>query len=228
MARRYLLDPLPPQGPCTLTGDLGHHLATVLRLAAGDVVRLFDGRGQEADATVVASRPGSVAVAVGPPHAREPLPVHVHLAVALPRRNRAEWLFEHGTEVGVGTFHPIWCERARPHAERIDRWQRICVAAAGQCDRPWLPTVRPPRDLAELLADPSLPAARWLAAPGAPPLGPGRDAAAVLLVGPEGGFTADETAAIAAAGFTACGLGPMLLRTETAALIGAAVLQLRG
>ena len=88
--------------------------------------------------------------------------------------------------------------------------------------------MKPALEFAAFLQQPGLPAARWLATANAPPL---RDllvgssvAHAVLLVGPEGGFTAEEQAAAAAAGFRPCGLGPHILRTETAALVGAAML----
>jgi 16S rRNA (uracil1498-N3)-methyltransferase len=153
----------------------------------------------------------------------------VHVAFAPPKLTRAEWLFEHGTEAGVSVFHPLWTSRTRPQGERADRWSRIVRAAAGQCDRDWLPDVRPLRELETFLADPALPAARFVADAGAPPLGElaPRQGEVLLLVGPEGGFTPAEQHAAAAAGFVPAGLGPHTLRTETAALVGAAVVLAR-
>lgn len=228
MANRYLLDRLPPPGPASLTGELVHHVGTVLRAQPGTEIVLADGRGGQCRARVVRAGRRELEIAVAA-HEQVPRPrPAVHVAFAPPRWTRAEWLFEHGTEVGVHVFHPLVTDRARPGAEgaagRLERWRRLCRQAAGQCDRAWVPDVREPRPLAEFLADPDLPPERHLADPGGPGLGPALDAAAVLLVGPEGGFAPDEVAAAVAAGFQPRALGRHVLRTETAALVGAAVL----
>jgi 16S rRNA (uracil1498-N3)-methyltransferase len=225
MANRYFLDPLPGGGRIHLDGDLAHHLGRVLRVRPGDEVALGDGRGGAAVARVLAALRDRIEVEItAATHA--PAPVgRVQIAFAAPQKARAEWLFEHGTEVGIDDFLPVLTERVRPAGDRVDRWRKLVAAAAGQCDRLWWPTVAPPRDLAALLAGP-LPTHRYLAAAGAPPLpavGPAADDV-LLLVGPEGGFADHEVAAVRAAGFAPCGLGPHTLRTETAALAGAALL----
>jgi 16S rRNA (uracil1498-N3)-methyltransferase len=145
--------------------------------------------------------------------------------VALPKGARADWLFEHGTEIGVASFQPLLTIRSARTGERTDRWRRLCLAAAGQCDRAFVPMVHEPRDLLEWLGAP-LPDARFVAERAAralartvPSPGP-----AVLLVGPEGGLAEPELAAATAHGFVPVGLGPHVLRTETAAAIGAALL----
>lgn len=224
MARRYLTDPLPSPGAWRLPEAIGHHVGTVLRLRPQDAVVLFDGRGHQCDAEVTAVHKGRVDVQVGPTAAVPPPPRRLHLAFAPPRWQRAEWLFEHGTELGVMVFHPLWTERTRPQGERTDRWRKLTIAAAGQCDRAWLPEVTDLRSLGEFLADPALPATRFVGVGGAP-RPEARDATdCVLLVGPEGGLAPGELAAAQAAGFQPCGLGPHVLRTETAALVGAALL----
>jgi 16S rRNA (uracil1498-N3)-methyltransferase len=228
MARRYLTAALPEPGPWQLPADVAHHVCTVLRLRAGDRFVLYDGRGRQCDAQLLeASRTDggrAPRVEVGPIASVPPPARHLHLAFAPPRWQRAEWLFEHGTELGVMDFHPLWTERTRPQGERADRWRKLTVAAAGQCDRAWLPEVHEPRSLAEFLADPTLPATRFVGVGGAARPEPGTAQQLVLLVGPEGGLTGDELAAATAAGFLPCGLGPHVLRTETAALVGAALL----
>lgn len=223
MANRYLIDPLPAPGPGVLDGEVAHHLGTVLRARPGEQVRLFDGRGASCTARVEAVDRREVKV-VCEPHATRPRPSpRVHVAFAVPKLQRAEWLLEHGTELGIDSFHPLTTRRARPQGERPDRWNRLVAAAAGQCDRDWLPEVRPLRDLQDFLADPTLPLERFVGEPGAPVLrGAGTDA--ILLVGPEGGFDADEREAIAGAGFRAASFGRHILRTETAAFTGAALL----
>jgi 16S rRNA (uracil1498-N3)-methyltransferase len=223
MAQRYFVADLPGPGPLRLDPDLAHHLGTVLRCRAGDTIRLADGRGGSALATILAAERRRVEVEVGPAEFR-PRPVRrVHLAFAPPRHNRAEWLFEHATEVGVAVFWPLWTERTRPQGERADRWHKILLAAAGQSDRDWLPELRGAIELREFLAHPGLPAARCLAAADGPPLARSHEEV-VLLVGPEGGFTDAERAAATASGFVPSCFGPHVLRTETAALVGAALL----
>ncbi len=224
MARRYLLQPLPAPGPGRLHGPVAHHLGTVLRVMPGDEVILHDGQGSQCTAQVTARQGRDLLVTIGP-HRRQPRPrPEIHLAVAPPRWNRAEWLFEHGTEVGTAVFHPLGTGRSRPQGDKASRWRRQCEAAAGQCDRAWVPLVHEPRALQDFLQDPTLPAERYLADPSGPPLGPAATDAAVLLVGPEGGFAPDERQAALAAGFRPAALGPFVLRTETAAVVGAAIL----
>ena len=226
MPARFFLPMLPEPGDTAVDGELAHHLATVLRARPGAELRVGDGRGGTADAHVVAVERRRVHLRIARVHRTPPPTRRVHVAFAPPRLARAEWLFEHGTEVGVDVFWPLWTARTRPQGERLDRWQRIVRAAAGQCDRDWLPEVQPARELGAFLGGP-LPPARFVGAPGAPPLGEAADAAGdvVVLVGPEGGFADGERDAVAAAGFVPAGLGPHVLRTETAALVAAALLQ---
>lgn len=225
MAHRYFVDHLPEAGNRVLTGDLAHHLGRVLRVRPGDELVLGDGRGASAAAAVTAADKHGVAVEVGAVRREPPHPLRVVLAFCVVRWQRVDWLLEHATEVGVASFQPLWNARTRPQGERPERWQRIVQAAAGQCDRAWLPAVAPAAELDAFLAGP-LPDRRLLASEGAAPA-TAADAAPgelVLLVGPEGGFDAAELAAIAAAGFAPRRFGPHTLRTETAALVGAAVL----
>jgi 16S rRNA (uracil1498-N3)-methyltransferase len=224
MPARFFLPSLPSAGMATVEGDVAHHLAHVLRARPGHTIMLADGRGGTAVATVQTVDRRTVVLQVDSPRQASPPARRVLVAFAPPRLQRAEWLFEHGTEVGIDVFQPLWTARTRPQGERPERWLRIVRAAAGQCDRDWLPTIEPVRELAELLADPGLPAARFLTQAGGAALAElaPRGADVQLLVGPEGGLTADEQRAALAAGFVPASLGPHVLRTETAALVAAA------
>lgn len=227
MARRYFVDSLPPPGGTVLVGDVAHHLSTVMRARPGDALLLGDGRGRECDATVERSGGGKVAVQVGETRVVEPHRFELHVAFAPPKWTRADWLFEHGTETGVAVFWPLWTERSRPQGGRADRWQKLVRAAAGQCDRAWLPDVREVTELADFLQAPSLPKQRFLADGDGEPCPSAIDGgAAALLVGPEGGFTPAERALAVQHGFVPIALGPHVLRTETAALCGASALVL--
>ncbi|MCB9887288.1 MAG: 16S rRNA (uracil(1498)-N(3))-methyltransferase [Planctomycetes bacterium] len=225
MANRYFVDELPPAGPARLEGPLAHHLGTVLRLRPGETCTLADGRGGAALATIATVGKRCVDVQVSPATTAPPPARRLHLAFAPPRLARAEWLFEHGTEVGVAVFHPLWTARTRPQGDRLERWQKIANAAAGQCDRNFLPELRAPRELAAFLADATLPARRFVGAGDGGPFTAADTAPgdAVLLIGPEGGFDPAEHAAVAAAGFVPRTFGPHILRTETAAIVGAGI-----
>jgi 16S rRNA (uracil1498-N3)-methyltransferase len=225
MARRYHVEQLAPQARVILTEEVGHHLARVMRVRTGDSVRLYDGRGQEATATVVAVRRGEVEVEVARVVAAEREPrCALTVAFALPKGGRAEWLFEHGTEVGVRAFQPLRCARSslQPTDERRPRWQRLVHAATGQCDRAHVPLVHPLAAFASFVEQPNQVVERYIAVPGAPALGAATEGEAVLVVGPEGGFTDEEVDLALASMFRPCSLGPLTLRTETAVLVGAA------
>jgi 16S rRNA (uracil1498-N3)-methyltransferase len=224
VSRRYLVRPLPPPGPAALPEEVARHLA-VVRVRPGERLRLFDGAGLEAGATVVDTGRRGVRVEVEAARRVEREPgVRVELAIALPKGARAEWLFEHATEVGVAVFRPLRFARSQGgRGERLPRWERIVAAAAEQCDRSRLPRIEEEVGLEALCGAADLPAERYLAAPeSTAALGPARTGRCLLVVGPEGGLAAAEAAALAAAGFAPRGLGPLILRTETAALVGAA------
>ena len=223
MARRYFVNPLPPAGPATLSPNLGHHLGRLVRTRPGDPVVLFDGAGAERDATVLEVRGRDVLVEVGAHVAqllgRSPR-LALDVACALPKDPRTAWLFEHGTEAGIRSFRPILTERTNRQHEQHKRWDRILIEACAQCDRSVLPTIEPTVTLAELCSMPH-PEARFVATSADTELGPTSADTALLVVGPEGGFSDREIAELTAAGFAPRSLGPLTLRTETAVLAGA-------
>ena len=168
---------------------------------------------------------GQVEAEIGPIRSSDPeAGPRIHLAVSLPKGRRGDLLFEQATALGAHAIHPILCHHSENRQSRPDRWRRIAAAAAGQCDRDFLPEIQEPRPLDTFLTDPNLPEERYLALRSAPPLDRAVGAAAVLLVGPEGGFTQEEEAAARERGFEPRSLGPLVLRVETAALAGAVLL----
>lgn len=227
MSRRYLVRPLPSPGDRDLPGEVARHLA-VVRVRPGAPIRLCDGAGHEASAELLELGRGRARARIEAAETVDREPTRpVELAFAVPRGNRAEWLFEHGTELGIRRFRPLRLARSKPVGrDRGDRWRRLIDAAVEQCDRSHAPHLDEELSLAELLTATDLPAARFAATPGAAALRPPTDAAdpALWLVGPEGGFDPEETAALASAGFVAAGVGPLTLRVETAALVGCALL----
>lgn len=228
MSERFFLATPPGAGHALLEGDEARHLSRVLRAKVGDEVRVFDGSGVEWPATVAAIRRDEVAVDLGEPlQSVEAKLARLTLAVALPKGDRQKWLVEKLTELGVARLLPLVTERGV--AEATDsaraRMERGVVEACKQCGRNRLMEIAEPLTLEALAA--GFPAAvRLIAHPGSATALVGRigdpDQEILAAVGPEGGFSADEIAAAVAAGFTPVGLGPQILRVETAAIALAA------
>ena len=170
----------------------------------------------------------------GPVAARSESPLRLVLALSPLKGDRMELVIQKATELGVAAVWPVVTIRtdaaARPalKGSRQERWDKVASGAAEQCGRAVVPEVAATTTLPRLLAEPfSGSKLALLEHAGHPPLprqGP-PPAAALLLVGPAGGFEDSETAAILAAGFTPVGLGPRILRAETAAIAAVTALQ---
>ena len=208
-----------------------HHLARVLRLRPGEAVVATDGRGRW---RVCRYRGGSLEPD-GPVH-REPAPWPLlTVAFAPVKGDRPEWVAQKLTELGIDRIVPLVTARGvvrwegERRAKAVERLRRVAAEAAGQCRRVWLPEVTEPvglADLPRLLAPPD-PADQpapaeppALAQRGGPPPGP---ATVVVAVGPEGGWAPDELRL----GWPTVGLGPLVLRAETAAVAAGVLLAAR-
>jgi 16S rRNA (uracil1498-N3)-methyltransferase len=223
--RLHVDTPLAEGASLALPPGAARH-AQVRRVQPGDALVLFDGGGADWPAEVVAMGRQSVQVRVGAPQPvdRE-LPFAVTLAVGMPANERMDWLVEKATELGVARLQPLVCERSvlRLDGERAQRkrehWQAIAVAACEQSGRARVPVVEAPLALPPWLAAGAAAGERLLLSPGAPSLAAGRAPAPICaLSGPEGGLAPAEEAAARAAGFAPVGLGPRVLRAETAPL----------
>jgi 16S rRNA (uracil1498-N3)-methyltransferase len=217
--RFYINAPLEP-GPVRLSGPEAHHLAVVCRLRAGDRVCLFNGDGREYRAVIAAADKRQVVLDVegvdAPP--RE-LPFTLEVAAPLPKGDRAQFLIEKLTELGVTTFVPLTTRRSVSREARLEKLARYVIEASKQCGRNVLLRVQPYADWESYCRRGELPATRVLAHVGeaGQPISPGE--ALALAVGPEGGFTEEEVQSAREAGWRAVGLGPRVLRVETAALV---------
>jgi 16S rRNA (uracil1498-N3)-methyltransferase len=227
----FLLDDLPGTGELLLDGPEGRHAVEVLRLTAGETVRIGDGAGTVAEGEVLHAGAGGLRVAVRTRYqVPAPDPEFV-LVQALPKGDRGPLAVELATELGVDRIVPWTAARCvtRWREDRAEkgpaRWRSVARAAAKQSRRPHLPEVTAPmttREVCGLLADADLAvvlheqARRPLADLPVPSSG-----TVVVVVGPEGGLTDGEVVAFRAAGAHAVRLGPEVLRTSTA---GAAAL----
>jgi 16S rRNA (uracil1498-N3)-methyltransferase len=226
---RLWLEKLAP-GQLVLGGERAHYLRGVLRLGVGDELAVYAGDGQRGRATVRAVSPDVVELVVSDVGPAPASAIELTVAVPAPKGERADWAVEKLTELGVARLVWITTERTVvvPKGQnRAARWQRLAEAAAKQAGRARTPRLDGPVSLDEVLAMPA--ERRYIAHPGGPPLvhevaSTGEFASAILLVGPEGGFTEAEVLRARASGYIAVGLGLFTLRMETAVIAGAAIL----
>jgi len=209
-------------------GDEAHHMIRVLRARVGDVFRVFDGVGREVEAEVVAVERRTATLRV----VRETEPRRpardVVLCCAIPRGQRMEWMVEKCTEAGVGRIVPLRTARevretASDNQRR--RWAPSALEAAKQSGRACVPEIEEPCALGAALA--SVAGHRLLFAD--PAVGRAlrsfleravaEEDPLAIFIGPEGGFDDAERASLTDAGADPFGLGALILRVETAALI---------
>jgi 16S rRNA (uracil1498-N3)-methyltransferase len=226
MARRRFFVPEVRRGLAELTGRDAEHLVRVLRAEAGQRYEISDNRDVYL-AEITSARKSAVSFEV-----IEKLPAQAEIApailvVALIKFDRFEWLVEKATELGVAEIRPFEAVRTerglRQAAEkRMERWERIAFEASQQARRAHLPKLIPVSSATEAFAAHAQDKVMLDEDSGAPPIRAAGGGAA-LLVGPEGGWTDEERRQALDAGWRACSLGPTILRTETAAVAGLAI-----
>ena len=200
----------------SLEGDEHRHLARAARVRAGEEIWLFDGRGRRCHARVEKVTRDRTDVVVLETEEPESPRARIALAACLVESKKLETILEKAVELGCADFVPVVSARSlRASGERTDRklerWRRIAREAAKQCKARLLTEVHPPRPLKDVLT-------------AAAPRPEGPPVRVLLLVGPKGGWTAGEEREIRQAGFEAVSLGRRILRAETAALAGAAMI----
>jgi 16S rRNA (uracil1498-N3)-methyltransferase len=213
-----------------LEGERYRHLFRARRLPVGAALRLVDGEGRARAASVVAVDRRGAELRLGAPAPPHDPARRVTLLVATPRPERAAWLVEKATELGVSAVRFVAAERAvRAVGERdLQRLRRVAAAALEQCGGARLPELSGTHDLDELPALLAGQAAASLDPGAAVTLAELAPAVSTLLVGPEGGWSAEELARFAAQGVPGARLGERVLRVETAAVAAAALLLLAG
>jgi len=233
MPRFFVGIPLHPDDILQLPDDVVRHVL-VLRLQPGDSIVLFNGEGGEYSAELVEVERRSARVKIREFRAIETeTPYHLTLAQGIASGDKMDWLLEKAVELGASSFVPLTTTRSvvRLSGDRAQRrhqhWEGIVRASCEQCGRNRLPEVGRVREIATWLAtlprEPEEGELRILLSPraninfSALPMATPKGRVTVL-VGPEGGFSAAEEAAATAHGFSAVGLGPRVLRTETAGM----------
>jgi 16S rRNA (uracil1498-N3)-methyltransferase len=233
---------LPPQecrsDRLVLTGSQAHHAADVLRLKPGDEAAVLDGAGGELACRVETITRKQIQLTVQGRTTEAPPPWRLTLVQAIPKGKIFEAILQKATELGVGRVVPLLSQRVTTHLEgesnehKAEKWRLTAVEAIKQCGQRWLPQAEAPTTLPAWLArgekfDLTLVGSlqedrRHLRAYF--PAGARRPQTVCVWIGPEGDFAPEEMDAIRGAGALPITLGPLVLRSETAALCALAII----
>jgi 16S rRNA (uracil1498-N3)-methyltransferase len=219
-----------------IDGEDLHHISRVMRMKSGDQIICVTEDGRSAVCTIAEITDEQiVADVVKWEEETAELPVHITIASGLPKGDKLEWIIQKGTELGAAKFVPFLAARSivkwdeKKSAKKVERWQKIAKEAAEQSHRSKIPTVDSPVSIKTILQraeqyDSCLVAYEEEAKRGeasvlATTLRDLKSGQSLLIIfGPEGGLSTDEVSLLKDKGFLMCGLGPRILRTETAPL----------
>ncbi|MCX7118100.1 MAG: 16S rRNA (uracil(1498)-N(3))-methyltransferase [Legionellales bacterium] len=217
-----------------LSPQASRHVGTVLRMIPGEVLTLFCGDNREFSATIASVHKHQVTAHIDDVHPiNRESPRAIHLAQALSKGDRMDWVVQKAVELGVTSIIPVWtahCAIRRDSdklAKKQAQWQAIAVSACEQSGRNQVPVIHEVCSLPAYLEQCNS-SSKYLSSPkGAESWRnlslPEGDIA--LLIGPEGGLSHEEVALARTYQFIPLSLGPRILRTETAALVSLSVLQ---
>lgn len=225
----------------TLTTSQAHYVSRVLRLRAGDVIAVFDGSGREWQAQLTHVEPSVVQGRVVACVDDTCIPAQtVILGQGLPKHGKMDLIVEKCSELGLNTLVPLYTERTvvreKPERQtaRHGRWQRVAEAAARQSGRRTLLDIQPSQSLQDFCVTHGRAPVKIVCWENEQTSGARHviesvsgNGPYVVLVGPEGGLTAQEVTFARHYGFTPMSLGPRILRTETAAIVVTALLRYR-
>jgi 16S rRNA (uracil1498-N3)-methyltransferase len=238
---RFFLSPEVWHDPePTLDSSESHHCSSVLRHKAGDRIAVFDGAGREAIAVVQEISRKGARLSLGPQtHSVHPS-VRLHLAQAVPKGKNMDLILQKAVELGAARITPLLSERTvvdlKPEdsERKAGRWKEVVMEACKQCGQNHLPEVAQPSNIQDFLQETTGAPLRLIGSlqPDAIPLREaiaagcreGIPSEAIIMVGPEGDFTPVELAAAKSAGYLPVSLGPIVLRSETAAIFCLSIL----
>jgi 16S rRNA (uracil1498-N3)-methyltransferase len=248
LTRVFVDAALSPGSSVELSRDGAAHVAKVLRARSGDELVLFNGDGQEFTGVIEAVRGSRVTASIGAArNIDRESPLKITLVQCVPRGDRMDFIVQKSTELGVARIVPVLSQRSvvklddSQAASKQAHWRAVAVSACEQCGRNRIPGVEAAQPLLNFLG--SLPvressALRLVLEPDrdSAPRGDSRIDTGIahpkithidIAIGPEGGFTAEELEALELSQYVRLGLGPRVLRTETAAIAALVMLQSR-
>lgn len=240
--QRYFVKHRTNENSFVIDADDRHHMIKVMRMEIGDKVICVDPKGDTAVCEIAKiTDEHVVAVVVQWIDEKSELPILVTIASGLPKADKLEWIIQKGTELGAHEFIPFSARRSvvkwdeKKSAKKIDRWQKIAKEAAEQAHRGMVPDIVSPMNFKALIEksknfDYKLAAYEEESRSGessifSATLQKMKQGESLLIVfGPEGGLAEEEVGLLQENAFVLCGLGPRILRTETAPLYALAAI----
>jgi 16S rRNA (uracil1498-N3)-methyltransferase len=216
------------------------HAERVLRLRPGNIITVFDGKGRQASATIESFHKKSTSLRLAAPQQASPPAVTITLAQAIPKGRNIDFIIQKAVELGATRIIPLVTDRTivrfndTEASTKQERWQVIALEACKQCGQNWMPIVERPCSLQESLKitddlrliasleKEALPIKNFFEQRRNKT--PIKNFTTTIFIGPEGDFTAEEYLLARTSGCQAVSLGPIVLRTETAALYCLSVL----
>ncbi|MGY0218535.1 16S rRNA (uracil(1498)-N(3))-methyltransferase [Endozoicomonadaceae bacterium StTr2] len=231
--RIFTPQPLSLNTEVQLADDAANHVGRVLRMKPGEPLVLFNSEGGSYQGAIEAVSKKSVSVTLSEhrPDDNES-PLRIELGQALSRGERMDWAIQKATEAGVTEITPLFTERCEVklnnerQEKRLQHWRKVAISACEQCARNRVPVINPPQQLNDWLAERQTKlnfvlhhrTERKLSGYETP-------SSVSLLIGPEGGLSADEIKQAENKQFNALALGPRVLRTETAPVAAISLMQ---
>ena len=234
--QRYFVTNQPSTASFIIVGEDHHHISRVMRMKTGDqIICVNDDKKSAICSIAEITDEQIIADIVKWEDESVELPIHITIVSGLPKGDKLEWVIQKGTELGANEFVPFLAARSivkwdeKKAAKKLERWQKIAKEAAEQSHRNMIPRVSLPISLLSLLQkaktfDHCIVAYEEEARLGEMAvlastfnlMNPGQSL--LIVFGPEGGLTTEEVSLLSEKGFLVCGLGPRILRTETAPL----------
>jgi 16S rRNA (uracil1498-N3)-methyltransferase len=234
---RFYLPSSDWQAQTTLDEEESRHCSQVLRMQRGDTITVFDGQGRHSLSTIIECRKNAVRIELGEIINTPLRTPHITLAQAVPKGKTMDWIVEKAVELGVQkiiplvTRHTVVKYDTHEAPKKAEKWQKVALEACKQCGQNWMPLIETPQSWQTFTQTPRQ---------GLSIIASLADGAtsfknllekhphieqATLLVGPEGDFSPTEIQEAISLGFHPITLGDIVLRSETAALLGLAALQ---
>lgn len=213
----------------TLDEDTSRHVVQVLRMKVGEQLHLTDGLGHLLLAEITYDHKKHCSVSVIDSKFTPAVERNVTIAISnIKNASRFEWFLEKASEVGIAEIIPLVCERTEKERFRYDRMNAICISAMLQSQQVWLPRLSEPQPFREVL-ERSTASAKYIAHCEEGPKNPlarhSAQSSSIILIGPEGDFTTAEITLALEKRFVPVSLGDTRLRTETAGVVAAVLLQ---
>jgi len=226
----FYAEEISGQSSFTLNEDTSRHVVQVLRMKEGEQLRLTDGKGKTVTAEIISEHKKATEVKVLSTSHIEHQTSQIAIAISLIKNNsRFEWFLEKATEIGVSEIIPLICERTEKQHFRHDRMKNILVSAMLQSQQAWLPTLHEPVKFKEIIKT-SAHQKKYIAhcieenkqtLSNQPT---NQSTSQLILIGPEGDFTNEEIEFAKQNNFIPVGLGETRLRSETAGVVAAVLL----